>query len=99
MSLSPRVVVVYRRSELDMADLRGWNGDAKIWHIGGGPNTLYDPENGFWPTWSSPNAWGLSSAPERHGNSSNILFLDGHAGGYKYDVGGNAFWDYSRLPQ
>lgn len=36
--------------------------------------------------------------PERHGERSNVQFVDGSCKAYKYDVSGHAFYDTNKLP-
>lgn len=93
----------FKRNDFSDSIRRGWFGDSPGWHIGGGPTTEseYDPDNRVYPTWCKPSTqggWGLGNDPERHVDSSNIWFLDGHAKDYKYNVGGNAFYDIEKLP-
>jgi prepilin-type N-terminal cleavage/methylation domain-containing protein/prepilin-type processing-associated H-X9-DG protein len=94
----------FKRSEFSDSTRRGWFGDSTEWHIGGGPNPDY-VEGEKWPTWClysdkpfAQGGYGLGKDPERHVDSSNIWFIDGHAKDYKYDIGGNAFYDIEKLP-
>lgn len=103
----------YRRSEFADPSRRGWIGDSPGWHIGGGVGTEYNEEANIFPSWAPPIGGGPNSSetgdgfitgvglgrdPIRHGEVSNIWFIDGHAKDYKYDVGGHAFCDYTKLP-
>lgn len=94
----------WKRNELDATSNRGWIGDSNGWHIGGGPGTEHDPETRKWPTWAVqklPDLLGegiLGSDPERHVDASNIWFIDGHARDYRYNIGGNAFYDFMKIP-
>jgi len=103
-STDPKKCRFWRRSEFSLTTQRGWIGDSTEWHIGGGPNEEYKPTpDRLWPTWASETIIGdqmgsLGRDPERHLESSNILFVDGRVQSYRYDQGGNAFYYVADLP-
>jgi prepilin-type processing-associated H-X9-DG protein len=91
-----------------MGETRNWfvqsNG------VAGAP---HDPDKYSWPSWhtsagadtklrdgtsffDSPVTNGCD--PERHGERSNVQFVDGSCKAYKYDVSGYAFYDTDKLP-
>jgi prepilin-type N-terminal cleavage/methylation domain-containing protein/prepilin-type processing-associated H-X9-DG protein len=91
----------FKRSEFSDSARRGWIGDSSDFHIGGGPNDVHDEDKLYYPTWArddDPSNLHWGNDPERHAGSSNIWFIDGHAKDYKYNIGGNAFYDIEKLP-
>jgi prepilin-type N-terminal cleavage/methylation domain-containing protein/prepilin-type processing-associated H-X9-DG protein len=87
----------YRISEFSRPFKCGYNGDSTDWHMGGGPNDEYDPEQNLFPYWDS--AFGTGKDPERHMKSrSNVLFADAHVESLDSEVSGMAFWDADMLP-